>query len=119
MLAEAGAKAVETGRNGEDPVKGRALPYRAQLSFLPGPRDRAGPDNHTGIIIFSSIKLPFFFLEFIEIMHIKGPNHSKFSMYVNFYYTSPSELGLQAEPMGRKVGGNFPLTSSLGKKALL
>lgn len=63
MLVGADAQAVKPVGNGEDPMKGWALPHRAKLSFLPGPRDRAGPDNHTGIIIFSSIKLLFFFFE--------------------------------------------------------
>lgn len=64
MLAEAGARAAEAVRDGEDPAKGRALPRGPQLLFLPGPwswgrGDGAGPDDHAGGVIFSSIQWLF------------------------------------------------------------
>lgn len=59
MLAGAGAKAAEAVRNGEDATEGWALPRGPQLSLLGGPGDRTGPDDHTGVVIFSSIRWLF------------------------------------------------------------
>lgn len=37
------------------------------------------------------------------MIHMKGFNSSKASIYGHFYYTTTSQLGLQSEPMGKEV----------------
>lgn len=59
MLARASAKAAEAVRSGGDATKGWALPHKPKLSFLAGPGDKAGPDDHMSTVTISSIRWPF------------------------------------------------------------